>query len=224
MSGEVYRTSWGGDMRIGLKPGVRAKYYGHDWEAAQFDTPLPPDKVFDAIHKVDASIPLKRDELPEAASVWNEKAFAKKGDLFGIGGFYAVRGKMAALLHEFDLGEGGLIPVPLFMDDLTTPWPEPVWFINFGASKGCFLPDESKGLWGYLKSQKTGEETWRFNGSAEDDMLAASSAALNGSALWIERALRSQIFMHGDLAKAIWAAKVKPQLHASRVRIVEDER
>lgn len=111
MSNDVYRTSWGGDMRIGLKPGIRVKYFGHEWEPAQFENRTPPPEVFDAIHKVNRGVPLDRSELPELASVWNESAFGKKGDLFGIGGFYAVRGKMAEVLQKFDLGEGGLIPV-----------------------------------------------------------------------------------------------------------------
>lgn len=219
MSGEVYRTRWGGDMRIGLRPGVRAKYYGHDWEAAQFDTPTPPEEVLTAIKKVRSGTPLLRSELPEAASVWNESAFAKKGDLFAIGGFFAVRGKMAEILQDFDLGEGGLVPVPLFKDDLETPWPEPVWFINFGASKGCFLPQESKGV-RFLLRHRDDYDVWTFNGATEPGMVAVAPSALGGSVLWIERSLLSEIFMSGDLVRALNKAKIKPKLHASEVRVV----
>ena len=223
MSNDIYRTSWGGDIRIGLKPGIRVKYFGHEWEPAQFENQTPPPEVFDAIQKVNEGIPLDRSELPELASVWNESAFAKKGDLFGIGGFYAVRGKMAEVLQKFDLGEGGLIPVPLLKSDLKTPWPEPVWWLNFGATKGCFVPEESKGL-RFLVDHRDGYKIWSFNGSTEDDMIAVSPRALEGTALWVERALLRQIFISGNLVRALAEAKVKPKLRLSRVHIVGDDR
>lgn len=222
MSNDVFRTSWGGDMRIGLKPGIRVKYFGHEWEPAQFENRTPPPEVFDAIRKVDRGIPLGRLELPELASVWNEAALAKKGDLFAIGGFYAVRGKMAEVLQKFDLGEGGLIPVPLLKNDLKTPWPEPVWWLNFGATKGCFLPEDSKDV-RFLMEHRDGYKVWTFNGSTEDDMIAVSPNALNGSALWVERGLLSEIFISGDLVRALVEAKVKPKLRFSRVRIAGDD-
>ncbi|HEY6965622.1 MAG TPA: hypothetical protein VI407_10430 [Erythrobacter sp.] len=222
MSNDVYRTSWGGDMRIGLKPGIRVKYFGHEWEPAQFENRTPPPEVFNAIDKVNRGIPLHRSELPELASVWNEAAFAKKGDLFCIGGFYAVRGKMAEVLHQFDLGEGGLIPVPLLKADLKTPWPEPVWWLNFGATKECFLSEYSEGV-RFLVEHRDKYEIWSFNGSTEDDMIAASPGALAGSALWVERGLLSEIFIHGDLVRALAEAKIKPRLRFSRVRIVGDD-
>lgn len=217
---EVYTTSWGGTP-IGLRPGIRAKYYGHDWAPAQFDTPLPPPEVFDAIAKVTDGIPLMRSELPEAASVWNERAFAKKGDLFAIGGFYAVRGKMAEIFTKFDFGEGGLVPVPLFGPDLETSWPEPCWWINFGASKGCFVAAESKNLYRHGPPDKPVEDqTWSFNGPNDDGSIAVTPAALTGASLWTERQLRRQIFMSGRLAKALMAAKVRPKLRLGRAAIV----
>jgi len=210
-------------MQIGLKPGVRAKYFGHDWEAARFDAPLPPEEVFDAIRKVETASPLERHELPEAASVWNEKAFAKKKDLFAVGGFFAVKGKMAEILSGCDLGEGGLVPMPLYKDDLETPWPEPCWFINFGGSKDCFLSAESKNLYLHGPSDRPEEDKfWSFHGSEEHEAIAVAPAALQGADLWIERQLRGQIFMSGKLARAVKAAKVKPTFPLQRVKIAGD--
>lgn len=217
--GEVYVVhNWRGG-NVGVKTGSRTKYFGHEWNPPQFEVPTPPNEVFETIHKVNQGIPLDRFELPEAAAIWNEKAFARQGDLTAIGGFYAVRGKLAEVLQRFDLGEGGLIPVPLFKNDLITPWPEPVWWVNFGATKGSFLPEHSKGIELIGRVQRT----WSFNGSTEDDMIAVSPNALVGSVLWIERGLPREIFISGDLMRALAELKVKPKLHFSRVRIAGDD-
>lgn len=217
--GEVYVVhNWRGG-NVGVKTGSRTKYFGHEWNPPQFEVPTPPKEVFEAIHKVNQGIPLDRVELPEAAAIWNEKAFARQGDLTAIGGFYAVRGKLAEVLQQFDLGEGGLIPVPLFKNNLVTPWPEPVWWVNFGATKGSFVPEDSKGI--ELIGRVQG--TWSFNGSTEDDMIAVSPRALKGSALWVERALLKEIFLSGDLVRVLVEAKIKPKLRFSRVRIAGDD-
>ncbi|MBU2588385.1 MAG: hypothetical protein KJ872_09755 [Alphaproteobacteria bacterium] len=221
MMGEVYVVhNWRGG-NVGVKTGSRTKYFNHEWNPPQFEVPTPPNEVFEAIHKVKQGAPLDRAELPEAAAIWNEKAFARQGDLTAIGGFYAVRGRMAEVLLQFDLGEGSLIPVPLFKDDLITPWPEPVWWVNFGANKECFLPEESKGV-RFLMEHRDGYKVWTFNGSTEDDMIAVSPNALTGSVLWIERGLLREIFISGDLMRTLAEAKIKPKLRFSRVRIVGD--
>lgn len=222
MNEEVYITHWGG-TQIGQKPGVRAKYFGRDWEAAQFDTPLPPEHVFDAIDKVTDGIPLTREELPEAASVWNEKAFARKKDLFAVGGFYAVKGKTAEIMAQFDFGEGGLVPMPLYGPDLKTPWPEPCWWINFGASKNCLVAAESKDLSPVGRRDKPAEEQlWSYFGAREDGSIAVTPAALSGADLWTERQLRRVIFMSGRLRNALLAAKVRPKTDTHRAKIVRD--
>jgi hypothetical protein len=216
MSNDVYVASNWGAGGVGNKTGVRTKFFDHEWNPPQFEIPTPPDEVFKAFQKRNAGIPLQRNDYPEAAAVWNGKAFAKKGDLTAIGGFYAVRGELAEVLQRFDLGEGGLIPIPLFKDDLITPWPEPVWWVNFGVTKGCFVPEDSKGV--ELIGRVQG--TWSFNGSTENDMIAVTPRALEGSSVWVERGLLGEIFMLGDLMRALTAVQVKPKLHFSRVRIV----
>lgn len=53
-------------------------------------------------------------------------------------------------------------------------------------------------------------------------MIAASSRALKGSDLWVERGLLSEIFISGDLMRALVEAKIKLKLRFSRVRIAAD--
>jgi hypothetical protein len=70
---------------------------------------------------------------------------------------------------------------------------------------------------------RDGYKIWTFNGSTEDDMITVSPNALEGSDLWVERGLLREIFITGDLVRALVEAKIKPKLRFSRVRIAGDD-
>ena len=224
-AGEVWISSWRSDYRIGNKCGVRTKYRGRDWDSAKFILDMPPAYAQKAFDKVNFGITLDRDDFPEAGAVWNEKAFLRKGDLFYVGLFAAVKGKMLEVLSQFDLGEGGLVDIPMFKADLETPWPERCCWINFGSAKTCFVAKESSQtrIHSLGENPELEQERWNIRGNAEDFSIAVSEAALKGADLWTEGQLVEEIFMSGRLAHALKLAKPKTagSLRLHQARIVE---
>ncbi|MEZ5884474.1 MAG: hypothetical protein R3D53_11615 [Paracoccaceae bacterium] len=93
--------------RIGDKQGIREKYYGEDWAPPTFILGVPPKHVLAAIRRHYDGHTLTREEFTEAMYVFDEKRWARQKDLFMAGGFYAVQGKLAEVLKQFDLGEAG---------------------------------------------------------------------------------------------------------------------
>ena len=224
-AGEVWISSWRSDYRIGNKCGVRAKYRGRDWDSAQFILDRPPSYAIRAHDKVSFGITLDPDDFPEAGAVWSEKAFSRTGDLFYVGLFAAVKGKMLEVLSQFDLGEGGLVDIPLFRADLETPWPERCCWINYGSAKNCFVAKESSQtrIHSLGVNPELGQERWNIRGNAEDFSMAVSKSGLKGADLWTEGQLIGEDFMSGRLAHALKEAKpkLKGSLRLHQARIVE---
>lgn len=146
MSGKVWISSVLSNYDIGMKQGVRAKFYGHDWNPADLKIPLEPDEVYAASKRHTQGFALKRSEFPEAVAVWDEKRFLKTKEIFTAGPFYAVRGRLAEVLSKFDLGEGGLIPFTVYRADLMTPYTDQFFLLNFGAQKHTILPAQSENV------------------------------------------------------------------------------
>ncbi len=121
---------------------MRTKYFGHDWEPAEFNIPTTPDDVYASMRRAGQGFALRREELPEAAAVWNEKRFKLLGGIFYAGGFLVVRGKLAETLARFDQGEGGLIPFLVYQADLETPYPGEFFLLNFGFINNTILPEQ----------------------------------------------------------------------------------
>ena len=213
-----------GDSRVGDKPGIREKYFGHDWpKPTHILLPVPPSEIMDIIRRHANGETLVREEFPEAAYIFSEKHFARVKDFFYVGGFVAVKDKLAIILSEMDLGAGGLIPFPIYLDDKETRADGPFYFLNFGAWKGAFLPRESNQSFvrqmGSL--EEDGVELWDAEAGYGDGDIAVSPAALEGADIWIESTLWSKIFMSERLVDAIRDAKIKIDFRLHACRIVE---
>ncbi|MFC3308963.1 hypothetical protein [Blastomonas aquatica] len=111
IGGQVWMSSVLDNYDIGMKQGARAKFYGHDWNPASLTIPTEPEEVYQASKRHREGFALQRSELPEAIAVWDEKRFNKVKDIFMAGPFYAVKGRLAETLSQFDLGEGGDNPL-----------------------------------------------------------------------------------------------------------------
>ncbi|MEJ2411136.1 MAG: hypothetical protein P8Y48_18025 [Novosphingobium sp.] len=164
---------------------------------------------------------LQRDELPEAAAVWDEKSFAKTHEVFASGGIYVVRGKLADILSRFDLGEGGLVPFPVYKADLETPYPGEFFLLNFGARKNTLVPEASPNVAERGVSPRTGQMLWKVQEWGEGQ-VALSSAALEGPDLWVEEVLYNKIFMSDALAQALISAKLDKDWRLTPCTIVEE--
>ena len=202
MSSRVWMSSVLTPQGLGDKQGSRTKFYGHDWNPADFKIPVEPDEVYAAYRRHREGYALARTEFPEAEAVWNENRFSKRRDLFFVGPFFAVQGKLAEVLSRFDLGEGGLLPFTIYQADLETPYPGEFFLLNFGCRKDTLVPESSKKVSKFVVVKKTGQQLWKVDDWIEDAVVLRD-AALEGPDLWFEEALYNKIFVSDALAQAI---------------------
>ncbi len=219
MTQEVWVSSVMTEGVIGDKQGIREKYYGEDWAPPTIILGVAPNHVRSAMHRHYDGHALKREEFTEAMYVFDEKRWARQKDLFMAGPFYAVRGKLAEVLKQFDLGEGGLIEFPIYQADKVTPLPGPFYLLNFGCIKDSVVIEQCQQLTHDFKKQIDGYDKWGAFNLADGD-IAVTAAALEGPDLWFESKLRKKIFMSGRLHDAILAAKIKVNFQFARARIV----
>ena len=205
MTGRAWMSSVLTPQGLGDSQGSRTKFYGHDWNPADFKIPLEPDEVYAAYRRYREGYTLARTEFPEAEAVWNEKRFSKRKDLFFAGPFFAVQGKLAEVLSRFDLGEGGLLPFTIYQADLEIPYPGEFFLLNFGCRKDTVLPERSRNVVKFAVDYETGLQHWKVNSSAEDGDVVLSSSALSGADLWFEKFVDNKIFLKNDLAQALIA-------------------
>ena len=140
-----------------------------------------------------------------------------------LGGFvYAVRGKLAEVLSEFNLGEkGGLVPFNIIQDDVKTPLDGKYFYLNWDGHKDTFLPEKSQNVELFSKNVEKGIERWQPTLQAQDGDIALSHAALVGADLWIERRMYSKLFMSDGLVNRLREAKIKIDFRLMECRIVE---
>ncbi|MBN9673285.1 hypothetical protein [Roseibium aggregatum] len=165
---------------------------------------------------------LKREDFPEACYVFDPKRFGEIKDFFFLGGFAAVKGRLAEVLQEADLGAGGLIQVPVFEADKQTELPGPFYALNLTVRKDTFRADESVNLNALRTIERAGMELWQQYAN-ENDQIAVSALALEeGPDLWIDPKLKSTLFLSGALMTAIRQARIKEgYLRLLRCRIVD---
>lgn len=124
------------------------------------------------------------------------------------------------MLAGANLGDGGLLPFPIYQEDLSTPVDGKFYCLNFGARKNTFRPSESKNVELLGTDSKTGTEVWKVNSWAEDGDVALSAAALTGADLWGEETIRSKLFMSEALVAALRETNVKIDFRLKQCRIV----
>lgn len=201
--GNAWLSKVRSNYELGDKPGIRTKFYGYEWEPAEFVGPETPEDVFANMRRSGEGYALRREELPEAAAVWNEKRFNRLGDIFWASGFMVVRDGLAEVLSRFDLGEGGLIPFPFYRADLETPYPGNFFLLNFGCIKNSLMPDQCGDARKWFVVKATGLQMWHLNDLQPDAEVALSQAALEGADLWFEEMVHGVLFMSDALGQAI---------------------
>ena len=194
------------NQEIGDKQGTRTKYFDRNWEPATHSLGVPPARVMNGIMRNTKGFAVQRDEMPEAAAIWNERLFKRTGQLLAEAGFFVVRNKLAELLDRFDLGEGGLVPFPIYNADLETPHGEPFFLLNFGARKNTFLSDQCEDATKFYVDKDTQQQVWHVNDQCENGEVVVSQTALQGSDLWFESAVYNKVFMSEALATALQEA------------------
>jgi len=226
MSCDIWMSGLISDHSLGNKNGIRWKYPGEEWTRAEHRVAdelvaglYRRGSVYVAGHNQDL------EDIPEAGAIWDEKSFARTGDMFMVGHMYAVKPRLADVFSRFDLGEGGLSPITLYKGDLQTPSPSEYWLLRFGARKETFLPDRSNKEGYRIRSlgidHKTGEDLWKVSFGIQDGDVAVSAAALQGADLWVEARVHHKLFLHSELVEAIISAKPKKvKFDLRRCRVV----
>lgn len=222
MSGGVWMSSVLNPAGLGNKQGSRTKFYGEKWNPADFILPVPPPAVMDALKRYKQGYRLERTELPEAEAVWNEKRFTTRRELFFVGPFFAVQGKLARTLASFNLGDGGLIPFTIYQADLETPYPGEFFLLNFGCIKKTILPEQCEDATKFLVRKATGVQVWHINDFKPDGEVVLSEQALVGPDLWFEEAAHNKIFMSDALAQALINIGMGDVFKLKRCRISGD--
>lgn len=220
MSGKVWMSNLKSNHVLGDRLGLRTKFYGHEWEPAEFEIPLTPDDVYANMQRAGQGYALSRKELPEAGAVWNEKRFKRLRDIFYAGGFLVVRGKLAEVLGRFDLGEGGLVPFPIYQADLETPYPGEFFLLNFGCRKDTVMKSHSNNIANRGVDKETGIELLRVHSWSVDGDVALSQFALKGPDLWIEERIDNKIFISDSLCQSLEEVGQREVFDLNESRIV----
>ncbi|WP_420411463.1 imm11 family protein [Roseibium sp.] len=221
MAEEIWVSSVGSNSQLFNKPGIREKHYGQDWAPPKFEHDAPTKEQANNSRRHVLGEKLKREEFVEAAYVFDPKRWSRVKDFFAVDGFFAVKGKLAELLKDFDLGDGELVEFPIHEMDKTTQLPGPFYFLNFGSQKDCLLPEDSRNLSAGPVNPKTGFRRWRAIEPKGED-IAVSASALGGPDLWVDPKFSGKIFMSGRLHDAIEGAKLKIDFRFAKTRIVPE--
>jgi hypothetical protein len=205
----------------GNKQGVAVKRFGHEWDPpTHVQPPLPPGALQSLIDYIRGR-PLPREAFPEAAYVFDAKRFEKLGDLFFAGGFFVVTGKLAQVLFQFDLGQGGLIPFPMYREDKVTPVAGEFCFWKFGAQKDAALPEQSQKIRPFGGGVNISKDRWEVQSDVQDGDVALSAASASGPPdVWSDPKLDASLFFSDALVAALRAAKIAADFHLRRCRLV----
>lgn len=219
MSAKVWMSSVLDNYDIGMKQGSRTKFYGHNWNPASLELPLSSSEILANSNRHVQGFALDRSEFPEAEAVWDEKRFKKIKDIFMVGPFYAVKGKLAEVLARFDLGAGGLIPFTIYKADLETPYPGEFFLLNFGCHKSTVLPEQSRNVVKRGVHHETGITYWAVNSWSEEHDVAVSLECQGGADIWFDPVIYNKIFMSDQMAQAMINIGMKDLFRLQECRI-----
>ncbi|WP_447726997.1 hypothetical protein [Sphingomonas koreensis] len=133
-------------------------------------------------------------------------------------GYWVVSSAAAAVLRQFDLGDGNLYPVQVFQKDRVTPVGQDWSCINFGNRKSAILPGESPRMReGYVR--EGGVKGWKPPFVTGNDDIAVSAVALDGPDIWVDLDVGDAFFVSDRLANALKKAKVDKGFFLSRCRV-----
>ena len=140
--------------------------------------------------------------------------------IFRAGDVWVVSSSAAAVLRQFDLGEGGLYPVKVMKKDQMTPIGEGWFCLNFGNKKSAIVPAESLNMrHDYIRNGKKG---WFPRLPLKDGEVTVAASALRGPDIWIDLDVGDAIFLSGRLAKALKKAKVDKGFFLSKCSVIEN--
>jgi hypothetical protein len=220
MQPTVWHSRIMSDASLGIRQGVAAKWFGREWDTPTHIAPPTPSGTMESMMRYVRGEPQPREAFPEALYVFDRKQFNKIGDLFTAGSFYAVKSKLAEVFFRFDLGRGGLIPLPIYQDDKVTPVPGEFYIWNLGVQKNAFLPERSPKIRPSGIGQSTMSGHWEVDPNVEDGDIALSAASAGPPDVWCDPRLLWSLFFSDALAAALRSAEIKTDFHLRRCRLI----
>ncbi|MDZ7824303.1 MAG: hypothetical protein U5K75_09900 [Ahrensia sp.] len=172
MSNEVWVSSIMSDSSYG-KQGAREKYFNRPWAPASDMYESWQDADFSITHQYKKGINVGRENLTEAMFVFDKKKWSRIKDFFYAGNFMAVKGRLAEVLHQFDLGDGALYEFPVYeADQKTLAEGGPYYVLSFGCIKDTVDISQSKNLRKVFDSKYDRYDKWSDYGDLKDGEMA----------------------------------------------------
>jgi hypothetical protein len=142
--------------------------------------------------------------------------------LFGAAGLLVVSERAAVVLRQFDLGNGGLVPVDVMQPDGQTPVSDgPYYFLGFGCQKNCFSPDHTADTKRLQRHEGTPAHFWSLKQEITDGLVAVTQTALVGCDLWIDPYLPRKFFVSSRLFTALKGEKLEEAFHLFSCRVID---
>lgn len=205
--------------------GLRHKFSGQPWQEPYKDhiVPLHDEVTAAASKRYHRGEMLERNDFTECSAVYDQKYWSRQKEFSRAGVGYIVDQRVAALLSQFDIGAGGMFPYPIYEADEITPIPDQWQMLGLGAQKRSFRGDLSKHEFIECLVDGKGEKDslYMVGAPVGDDVMAFSSAALEGADLWQEPELLSMFFFSDRLAQALQGAGLDHWFRLQRARIVD---
>ncbi len=219
MEPTVWHSRMMKDPNLGIKQGLAAKWFGGDWDPPTHISPTSPEQL-ESLMRYARGEPLPREAFPEALYVFDRKGFAKIGELFTAGSYYAVRGKLAQVLSECNLGRGGLISIPIYEEDKATPIAGEFFIWNFAEQKLAFLPEQSPKIRPAGIGASIEKNKWKVHPDVQDGDIALLVAAAGPPDVWCDPRLPLSLFFSHALVAALREAKIEFDFRVCRCRLV----
>ena len=187
------------------------------------EAPLPfavEDRVVPALERAQNSLRhsngahLDPGLLPQRAINQPYQVVSKLPHVFLISDFLCVSEKVAAVLRDHDLGQGGLYPIELMQVDGVTPFPGPFWALNFGAEKRVLNDAESR----QLRKVPSGQYTPKLTVKADE--IALFHEAMKGADLWTDPQLVRVFFLSPRLKAALTRARLDTAFRLLSCRLI----
>ncbi len=135
-----------------------------------------------------------------------DETFQDLPEAFLGGGGLKLSGRIAAVLRQFDLGKGFLIPAQLYLYDRRTPVDQNYVIYGSYEIRDTFVPEQSREVRKPAHRNVDPPLYWKMPWEPKDDDIAVRQAALQGADMWMDRMLFGAIFMSGPLVAALQAA------------------
>ena len=165
--------------------------------------------------------PVDAKELPKVifGTSSAEKNDYKLPDLFYAYGFWIVSESAANVLRQFEIGNGILNPVTVFMADRETQVGSGWQCIVFANRKSAFSAEATtRARHGYIRN---GIKGWFPRLPYKDGDIAVTQAALTSPDIWVDPDVGDAVFLSDGLARALKKAKADKGFFLGKCLVVE---